>query len=200
MLARQVMSSPVVTVTADTTVKRAAQLLAEHGFTALPVVDAGGRLVGIVTEADLVRDRVPPDARRRGAAAAPEPRGTVGAVMSRPAESMRPGDDLSALVGALLQGRHRAMPIVEDGRVVGIVTRGDVVRALSRDDAAIARDVRRRLMIYGGPDRWTVGVEDGVVTVYDEYDDATDRHVATLLAESVPGVVRATVTARGSAM
>ncbi|NIJ12286.1 CBS domain-containing protein [Saccharomonospora amisosensis] len=190
MLARQIMSSPVVTVTPETPVKRAAGLLTEHGFTALPVVDTRQRLVGIVTEADLVRDRVPGDARSRGAPA-PQPPSTVGAVMSTPAVSMDGHADLSKLVAALLDEGFRAMPIVEGKRLVGIVTRRDVVRALSRDDTAIARDVRRRLMIYGGPDRWTVEVDDGVVTIVDEYDDPTDRHVATLLAESVPGVVRA---------
>ncbi|EHR50980.1 CBS-domain-containing membrane protein [Saccharomonospora marina XMU15] len=190
MLARQIMTSPVVTVTPETPVKRAAGLLTEHGFTALPVVDARQRLVGIVTEADLVRDRVPGDARFRGSPA-PQPPSTVGAVMSTPAVSMDSRADLSKLVAALLDEGFRAMPIVDGERLVGIVTRRDVVRALSRDDTAIARDVRRRLMIYGGPDRWSVKVDDGVVTIVDEYDDPTDRHVATLLAESVPGVVRA---------
>jgi CBS domain-containing protein len=83
------------------------------------------------------------------------------------------------------------MPIVDGQRLAGMVTRRDVVRTLSRDDASIARDVRRRLIIYGGPKRWTVEVDQGVVTIVDEHDDATDRHVATLLAESVPGVVHA---------
>lgn len=198
MLAREIMTSPVVTVTPRTPVKRAACLLTEHGFTALPVVEGEDQLVGIVTEADLVRGRVPGDARFRGTAAA-EPPSTVGAVMSTPAVSMDDGTDLARLVSALLDEGFRAMPIVNGKRLVGIVTRRDVVRALSRDDADIARDVRRRLMSYGGPDRWNVEVDGGVVTIEDEYDDATDRHVATLLAESVPGVVRASARHREGA-
>lgn len=198
MLAREIMTSPVVTVTPETPVKRAAGLLTEHGFTALPVVNAQDHLVGIVTEADLVRDRVPRDARFRGSSA-PEPPSTVGAVMSTPAVSMDDGADLAELVAALLDEGFRAMPIVTGKRLVGIVTRRDVVRALSRDDAEIARDVRRRLMIYGGPDRWTVEVNGGVVTIMDEYDDPADRHVATLLAESVPGVMSATARHREGA-
>ncbi len=63
MRARDIMSTPVTTVRPGTTVKEAAALLATNGFTALPVVDDGDRIIGIVTEADLVRDRVPRDPR-----------------------------------------------------------------------------------------------------------------------------------------
>lgn len=197
MRADEVMTRPVITVLPETPVKRAATLLAEHGFTALPVVDTDDRLVGIVTEADLVRDRVPRDARSGGEGRHEAPPSKVGEVMTSPAVSMRPGADLAELVSALLDGHFRAMPIVDGhDRLAGIVTRRDVVRALSRDDATIARDIRRRLMIYGGADRWTVDVRDGVATIFDEYDNATDRHVATLLAESVPGVTHAQTTYR----
>ncbi|PRX45204.1 CBS domain protein [Prauserella shujinwangii] len=198
MRAREVMTAPVVTVTPGTTAKHAAELLIRHGFTALPVVDEDERLVGIVTEADLVRGRVPRDARFRAGARAepgerPPPRLTVGAVMSAPAVSASAGDDVAEVVAALLDAGFRAMPVVDRGRLAGIVTRGDIVRALSRDDREIARDVRHQLEIYGGAGRWDVVVRDGVANIVDQRDDPTDRHVATVLAESVPGVVRATV-------
>jgi CBS domain-containing protein len=61
------MSTPVITVTPKTSVKQAAMLLSSHGFTALPVVDDDGRLIGIVTEADIVKDRFPRDPRYRHA-------------------------------------------------------------------------------------------------------------------------------------
>jgi CBS domain-containing protein len=83
------------------------------------------------------------------------------------------------------------MPIVDRARVIGVVTRRDLVRVVGRDDATIARDVRHRLEIYGGPNRWDVEVRRGVVTIGDRFGDETDRHVATALAEAVPGVVRA---------
>ena len=63
MQARDIMSSPVATVRSETTVKDAAILLASNGFTALPVLDSNGGLVGIITEADVVRDRFPRDPR-----------------------------------------------------------------------------------------------------------------------------------------
>ncbi|MEU0465223.1 CBS domain-containing protein [Amycolatopsis sp. NPDC006131] len=198
MRAIDIMSRPVVTVIPDAPAKEAARILAAHGFTALPVVD-DERLVGIVTEADLIGDRVPPDPRfPRPAGEQRHAGASVGEVMSSPATAMAPGCDLATLSRALLDAGIRAMPIADGGRVVGIVTRGDIVRVFARSDREIAADVRRHLSIYGGPDRWQVDVCDGVVRIADDYDDETDRHVATLLAEAVPGVVEArTVTATG---
>lgn len=195
MRAQDIMTSPVVRVGPDDSVKRAARLLAEHGFAALPVVDEADQVIGLITEADVLAGRVPNDPRYgRGERRAPPD--TVGAVMEPAPECTEQGADAADLVGALLEGRRPALPVVAGDRLVGIVTRRDVVRALSRDDADIARDVRRRLMIYGGPDRWRVSVDGGTVTILDDYDDATDRHVAAVLAESVPGVVCATARHR----
>lgn len=192
MLARDIMSSPVVTVLPETSVKDAAKLLTERRFTALPVVDADGELLGMVTETDLVRDRVPMDTRYRpGGSGAPVPAMTVGAVMSAPAVSLSSRADVAKLVSAMLDEGFRAIPIVDYGRLAGIVTRADVVRVLSRDDEVVARDVRRRLARYGGARRWHVTVRDGIARIVDEYDDPADRHVATFLAESVPGVISA---------
>ena len=201
MQARDIMSSPVVSVTPDMTVKYAANLLSTHGFTALPVLDDDGRLIGVVSEADLVRDRFPRDARYRngdgsGPAEPPAapPSGTVGGVMTTPAVGMGAGTDVVDLVRVLLEDRIRSMPIVDGAHVVGVVTRRDLVRALARDDTVISADVRHQLSIYGGPRRWTVEVHDGAVEVVDAFDDETDRHVATVLAQAVPGVTAVRVT------
>jgi CBS domain-containing protein len=198
MRARDIMSSPVITVRPDTTVKEAANLLATHGFTALPVVDDDERLIGIVTEADLVRDRIPHDPRARILPGYERPTGqvpaAVGEVMSTPVTAMGPGTDVAELTAALLDARQRSMPIVDGSRVVGIVTRRDLVATIARDDATVAADVRHRLEIYGGEGRWRVECHEGVVRIGDRFDDEADRHVATVLAEAVPGVVRAEAT------
>ena len=200
MRARDIMSSPVTTVRPGTPIKEAAALLAANGFTALPVVDENDALIGIATEADLVRDRIPRDPRALchpgGTATEVRPvTTTVGEVMTTAVTAMGAGADVAVLARALLDAGHRSMPIVDGSRVVGIVTRRDIVRVIARDDATIAGDVRHRLEIYGGDRRWRVDVHDGIVDIGDEFDDATDRHVATVLAESVPGVVRATAFA-----
>lgn len=199
MRARDIMTSPVITVKSDCTIKEAARLLATRGFTALPVVDGDFRLIGIVTEADLVRGRIPLDPRAHILPGFQEAAGpvttAVGEVMTTPVTAMGPGTDVAVLAAALLDARQRSMPIVDGSRVVGIVTRRDIVATVARDDETVAADVRHRLEIYGGPGRWRVEVRDGVVTIGDRFDDETDRHVVRVLAEAVPGVVRANAVA-----
>jgi CBS domain-containing protein len=198
MRARDIMTTPVTAVRPETPIKEAAAVLADNGFTALPVVDGEDRLIGIVTEADLVRDRVPRDARalrHPGEAMATTATTTVGEVMTTPVIAMGAGTDVAVLAKALLDAGHRSTPIVDGSRVIGIVTRRDIVRVIARDDHSIAEDVRHRLEIYGGHRRWRVEVKDGNVAIGDQFDDVTDRHVATVLAEAVPGVVRATAFA-----
>jgi len=192
MRARDLMTSPVITVHPWTSAKEAAELLSMHGFTALPVVDDDDRLIGIVTEADLIRGRVPVDPRNAHEHSEATSAGkTVGDLMTSPATAMGTGTDLADLCQALVDARIRAMPIVDGSAVVGIVTRGDIVRVLARDDVDIARDVKHRLEIYGGSGRWKIDVRDGYVHIADQFDDDTDRHVAQLLALAVPGVVAA---------
>ncbi|HEY7596098.1 MAG TPA: CBS domain-containing protein [Actinophytocola sp.] len=199
MRARDIMTSPVITVRPDCTIKKAAGLLAAHGFTALPVVDDDDRLIGIVTEADLLRDRIPLDPRAHILPGYEPATGavttTVGEVMSTPVTAMGPGTDVALLAAALLDAHQRSMPIVEGSKVVGVVTRRDIVATVARDDATVADEVRHRLEIYGGPGRWHVECHDGVVTIGDRFDDETDRHVVSVLAEAVPGVVRANAVA-----
>ncbi|MGW4489213.1 CBS domain-containing protein [Amycolatopsis sp. NPDC004368] len=201
MRARDLMSAPVVTVYPWSSAKEAAEVLSARGFTALPVVDDDDdRLIGIVTEADLIRGRIPEDARsahlRHDLPAAVET--PVERVMTTPVTAMAPGTDVADLCQALVEAKIRAMPIVDGSRLVGIVTRGDVVRVLARSDTAISADVRHRLEIYGGVGRWKVEVHDGVVRIVDRFDDATDRHVATLLALAVPGVIGADIVSAGA--
>jgi CBS domain-containing protein len=196
MQARDIMSRNVVTVTTTTTVKDAATLLASHGFTALPVLDDTGSLIGLVTEADILRDRFPRDPRFRctdaGSIHAREdpraPANSVGAVMTWPAPCMSGAGDVVDLVTAMSVDGLRSMPIVDGSQVVGIVTRRDLVRTLTRADQDINTDVRHQLEIYGGLGRWTVDVDGGAVTIHDALDNETDRHVATVLAEAVRGV------------
>jgi CBS-domain-containing membrane protein len=142
-------------------VRQAAILLSSHGFTALPVVDDDDRLIGIVTEVDIVRDRFPRDLRYHHAYTdyvtdtvddfIPIVPATVDAVITAPVSAMSADSDVVDVVTAMLDTGVRSMPIVHDSRLVGILTRRDLVRALARDDQAIAADVRRRLHRYGHP-------------------------------------------------
>ncbi|HEU5475499.1 MAG TPA: CBS domain-containing protein [Actinophytocola sp.] len=183
MQARDIMTSPTSTVRVGTTVAEATALLAAWGFGALPVVDEAERLVGVVTEGELVRST----AR------------TVGEAMTAPAAAVGPDTELVDLTVALLGRGQPCLPVIEADRLVGVVTRADLLRVVARDDAVIARDVWRRLIDYSGHDRWRVEVHGGDVTIAcaggGGFADETDRFVLAALAGAVPGVLRARTVA-----
>ena len=189
MRVHEVMSSPAVVVAPETSVKHAAAILDERGFTCLPVVDGDGKLVGAVSEADLLMNRFPPDAR---IPVFERPEREVGAtisdVMSVDVLTVVPDDEVSVVLAALNAAGHRSVPVVDAGAVVGVVTYRDLVHALARDDTLIAADVQRRLDLYGSPARWTVSVQCGVVSLSDDRRDPLDRGIALRVAESVLGV------------
>lgn len=200
MRAADLMTKKVLTARPHSTVREAARWLSSKGFTALPVVDEDDLLLGIVTEADIVRDRFPRDARalltdhaagRNGTVeenAGGTAPATVAEIMSKPAIALPASTDVAEVAKYMLRHQVRSLPIVDGERLVGIITRRDLVRCLARTDAAIAADVRRRLEVYAGPDRWSVCVRQGHVTMVDSLDDPVDAHVAKIIALSVPGV------------
>lgn len=132
MLIRQIMSSPAVTISSASTVQHAASELRSRGFTALPVLDDDGRLIGIVTEADLLDGRIEPDGRRpRAETDRRRRRGdTVADVMSSPVESLTPGADVADAAEIMLDERIRCLPVVDGRTVVGVITRRDLLGAI----------------------------------------------------------------------
>lgn len=140
MKARDVMTSPVMTLSPDVPVPAAADFLGSHGFTAAPVVDADGQLVGIVSEADLVRSPVVPD----WWVLQGQPDPTVEQVMSSTPTTMRSADDLADVATAMFEARIRSIPIVDDGELVGIVTRRDVLRVVARREVIFPDATARR--------------------------------------------------------
>ena len=205
MRVRDIMTKSVLTVQPAVTVAKASELLAYRGFSAMPVVDENGQLVGIVSEADLIRNRFPSAVAAAAAGDGDDgggqlrPARTVGEVMTSPVTGVGHDEDVAVLATAMLNDKRRCVPIVDGARLVGVVTRRDMLRMLSRSDAEIATDVRRHLQVLGGQARWSVQSVDGVVTVRDQFDEASDRTVAQVLTEAVPGVLRATVLARDAA-
>jgi CBS domain-containing protein len=186
MRARDIMTSPVITVTPAVPLTGAAALLVSHGFTALPVVDDDKRLVGIVTEADLVRGRY---LDRTGS--------VVADVMTTPAVAMDAAAPAEVLARVMIDDRRRCVPIVDGSAVVGVVTRRDLVRALARTDTSVTADVQRVLDAYGGGRKWTVTVHEGEAVIGAATSDEDTDRVLVALADSVPGVLRARVLTGG---
>jgi CBS domain-containing protein len=198
MQARDLMTSLVVTVRADTPVKEAARLLATHGYTVLPVVDADDTLLGVISEADLIRGRILPDPRALIGDNPPPPAEPAAPLVSGSMTAepvvVAPTTDVVAVTKLMLDRHLRALPVVDGGRLVGIVTRRDMLRTIARDDRDIARDVRHRLAI-ACRQAWEVEVTDGVVTLATDGADQGEWHVAQVVAAALPGVLEVRLAA-----
>ncbi len=109
----------VVTVTPDEPVRRALALLVEHRIGAVVVVDAPGQLVGILSERDIIRGAVTDEAIFGR---------TVGDIMTRQVIVGMPQDDVLAVAHTMLEKRFRHLPIVDEGRLIGIISIGDVLK------------------------------------------------------------------------
>jgi CBS domain-containing protein len=189
MQTRDIMTSPVVTVTPDTSLKDAAAALVEHGINAVPVVDDGRRLVGIVSEADLLQPEEPHGAGRGSPPRRqPRPR-TVREVMTRAVYTMPEDADAAAAARLMLRHGLKSLPVVAGGLVVGIVARRDLLRLVARSDQDIHADLERRLKEeVGALQRLGIDVSDGVVTFRGPVGTPA-RELSKLLARAVPGVV-----------
>lgn len=189
MLVHEVMTSPAVTVGPETSVKQAVRLLEEHQITSMPVVNDTGDLVGVVSEADVLRDAIPPDRRvheRLVEMTTPPVHLQVTDVMTHLPVSVSPDDDLSQAVELLVDTQIKSLPVMSLGRVVGMVSRRDVIALLARMDVLIEAEVDESLRLAGV--ECTVEVNDGVVQLHNA-DDPKSLRIAQVIAARVPGVV-----------
>jgi CBS domain-containing protein len=192
VLVAQIMSAGAVTTHPETSAQAALQELSDRSFTALPVVDANGHLMGIISEVDLLRAGIVRDTRAtvlpgapgNGHAHALDSRTTVGDVMTRHVISATPAQEVASVVSVMLEHAIRSVPVVLGSRVVGMLSRSEVVRALARPDGQIA-DETTALLEDAGLAGWHCAVDDGRVRLAGPvYDAAT----AERLAKRVAGV------------
>ncbi len=116
----EIMNADVVSVAPDESVRSAARLMSRHNIGALPVCAEGGRLRGIVTDRDIVLRCVAGDADPGEL--------PVSEIMTRAIISAGPDEDVAAAAGRMADGQVRRIPVVEHGRVVGMVALGDLAR------------------------------------------------------------------------
>ena len=200
MRAKDIMTSPVHVIWQNAPVESAAELMTAKGITALPVVDAKGALVGMVSEGDLLWHRVPSDPTahiRRHHDTDPEDRpGMVVEVMSQYPLTTTPDADVAEVADTMLQHDVRSMPVLEDRNVIGIISRRDILRAVVRGDEVLTQEVQHRLDEYAdGTRRWTAAVEGGMATVIGEFNNDIERAVVEVLARTVPGVAAVKIKA-----
>lgn len=122
MLVREIMTSPAVTIRPIDQVAEAARVLDRLSLTSLPVVDQDLRLLGVISEADVIGIQGRLDVPR------------VRDVMTREVSTAQADDDLSTVVGLMGRTVLKSLPVLLHDRVVGVVSRRDVVRAMARGD------------------------------------------------------------------
>ncbi|NMO57254.1 CBS domain-containing protein [Actinoplanes sp. TBRC 11911] len=193
MRARDIMSSPVHTVEPTTAVEAAAELMGKYAVTALPVVDDKGHLLGMVSESDLLWHHVASDPTahmRRYPDLDPADRpSVVSEVMSPYVVKTYPGADVAEVTESMLDHDVRSVPVLDDGVLVGIISRRDILRVMVRSDEVLTREVQHRLDEYAGDSpRWTATVEEGVARIAGTFSDDNEQAIVAILARTVPGV------------
>lgn len=199
---RDVMSSPVVAVLADAGFKEIVAVLIEMSVSAMPVVDAGSRVLGVVSETDLlhkeeVKEVAGPvrglvERRARRTARAKAAADTAADLMTSPAVTVAP--DAPVPVAARLLDEHgiTRLPVVEDGRLVGIVSRCDLLGVFLRTDEQIRDEVITEVIehaLWEDPADVAVEVTDGVVTLSGRVGLKSLTEYAVRLTAAVDGVV-----------
>ncbi|MBV9532009.1 MAG: CBS domain-containing protein [Bradyrhizobium sp.] len=212
MRAHQIMTKPVITVTPETTIVEAANIMLQKHISGLPVVDDGGELVGIVSEGDFIRRSEIGTQRRRarwlsfilgpGRSASDfvqEHGRRVSEVMTKKPLTIAEDTALSEIVDLMERKNVKRLPVVRDGKLVGIVSRANLLQAV----ASLARDVpdptadddhiRNRIIAAMEKKDWCpyglgVIVKDGIVHLSGVITEGSARGAAVVLAENVEGV------------
>ena len=196
-----VMTADVAAVPEDATFQEIVNLIETRGISGLPVVDGTRRVVGVVSEADLMAkieysgsgERHTLFEGRRRRAAIDKAAGTAAyEVMTKPAVTVLPGTPVVTAARLMDSARVKRLPVVDEkGHLVGIVTGHDLVKVFLRPDEAIAADVRTDLggVFSAAPSGITATVVEGIVTLAGELDRKSLVPIAVHIAERVDGVV-----------
>ncbi len=197
---REQMTHNVATVGVDTPYKAVVELLESRRISAVPVLDADGIVIGVVSEADLLAKiefegvaEPAPFLDRNRKARAKAVGTTAGDVMTSPAVTITPEQSVTAAARLMDRKRVKRLPVVDTaGRSVGIVSRPDLLRVFVQTDEAIrnevVEDVFRRIL-WIEPPHVAVDVQDGVVTLAGELEQRSLVDIAVRLTVAVDGVV-----------
>jgi CBS domain-containing protein len=218
MRAVDVMTTDVITVDPDTTVQALAAMLAERGISGAPVVDSSGRLVGIISEGDLLHRAEIGTARRHRerrrswwldhfasdlAREYVKSHGRiVKDIMTRDVVTVTEDTDLADVAALLEAKRIKRVPVVREGKIAGIISRANIVRAVGSSKGAPPREgetddrsIRVKLLAELGREEWAkvwpedVLVRDGTVQLWISADEPPEKRQALrIAAETIPGV------------
>ena len=215
MIASDIMTRNVVSVAPDATIADAVEVMLDRGISGLLVVDAAGMLAGIVTEGDLLRRDELGTQRHRpwwlrliaspGRQAADFTRAhgrKVADVMTRDVLSVAANAPLSDIVALMEEHRVKRVPVLDGDRVVGVVSRADLLRALSvaarerRETVADDRTIREHILDTLARETWApkttlnITALNGVVDLWGTISSDQERRAICVIAENTPGVTK----------
>jgi CBS domain-containing protein len=211
--AADVMTRSILSVTPDASLVEAIRLMLDNSVSGLPVIDDAGRLVGILTEGDLLRRGETGTERQRprwleilmgpGRLASEYVRThgrKIDDLMTREPISVAPEAPLDKIVELMERHRIKRVPVIEGDKLVGIVSRADLLRALARrldeQTTGVVGDdeIRERILAVLAKASWVprdgieITVENGVVNLNGVILDENEREALRVAAENVPGV------------
>lgn len=196
MLVREIMTAPVRRLPTGAPLEGAIDLLVTAAISSIPIVDEHDRVVGILTEADVLRSGLEPDVRAtlmpRAGPTAPWP-AFVDDVMTPDPTLVQPTSDVADVAQLMGQRGWKSLPVVEQDVLVGVVSRSDILRCLHTSDREIEHAVNAELAALGQP-QWVVCVALGAVRI-EGPDDARQEHLARSAATAIAGVRRVRINA-----
>lgn len=202
-----VMSTEVVRAEYGTPFKEVVRRLGEHHISGLPVVDEDERVIGVISETDLmVRQAETPDpyeprkhfrlagltpgARKHAAKSRAR---TAGQLMTEPPVTVHADDSIVEAARTMAQHRVERLPVLDEAdRLVGIVTRRDLLRVFLRPDAEIRTEVVEEVLVHAlwlAPRSIDVAVTEGVVTLTGRMERKSEKEIALSMTRQVDGVV-----------
>jgi CBS domain-containing protein len=212
MKAKHVMTHPVITATPDLTVRQVAQLLTEHRISALPVVDKAGKVIGLVSEGDLIRRFEIGTQRRRSwwlslftsniqlAEEYAHAHATkIHDVMTYDVISVDPEAPLPEIARIFERNHIKRVPVLDNDKLVGIVTRANLVKAIATApekehrplrDEELHNKILERLeqLAWANLTTISVTVDEGTVTLRGLVNSEAERNAVRIAAEAVHGV------------
>lgn len=204
-----IMTREVISVAPETPLKDVARLLVANRISGVPVVGRDGEVLGVVSEADILRkeEGVSPELPRPIAWLSRQLDGeldkigavTAGEAMTAPAYTVRPGQRTTEVARMMVDSMINRLPVVSDGVLVGIVSRADLVRAFIRSDEEIEHDVREDVLLREMllcPGDVAVSVEGGHVSLAGQVGSQEDAEVLEKRVRAIPGVVGVTANLR----
>jgi CBS domain-containing protein len=199
MRVSDLMTTNVVTVAPELTLKEVASLLVEHGISGVPVTE-GDRVVGVISERDILFKERPSVGHRRGVRARLMDETdlmikidarTARDAMSSPPVTIASGRAVADAAKLMLDEGVSRLPVVDSGRLVGMITESDLVRAFARADDEIRREIREETFLknFAQRDLVDVQVRDGRVTINGAVATKDQAELVEAMVDEIPGVV-----------